>query len=63
MITWTKISDKTDLPTTEVLATDGLGEWLVGYLSFDPEFESISCETDETILNDVTHYSHLNNPN
>lgn len=65
---WTDITKEE--PNSEVLATDGKGEFLVGYISQDVIYQSrisgpesgscltYSCESNDTILNNVTHWCH-----
>ncbi len=51
---WKKI-DPLNLPEEAVIATDGFGFVLVGYLELRGG-GGIDCDSEETRLEDVTHY-------
>lgn len=62
---WIQI-DKNNLPEGEVLAanfkpkTYGYKEKLLGYLSHDEQNDSTTCESNNEVLENCTHYIPIN---
>lgn len=51
-----KITEET-IPWDEVIAIDGLGQALVGFI--DEVGDGYQCESDETLLENVTHFMYI----
>ena len=51
-----KITEET-IPWDEVIAIDGLGQALVGFI--DEVVDGYQCESDETSLENVTHFMYI----
>jgi hypothetical protein len=56
----TEIKKGTNVSTEEVVAVNTSNDVLVGYLTQLPDGEWI-CESEETMLEDVTHYITVKN--
>lgn len=51
-----KITEDT-MPCNEVIAIDGRGQALVGFI--DAVGDGYQCESEDSMLNNVTHFIHI----
>lgn len=52
---WIKITD-IPIPKTQVMAINKQDDCLVGYLNYSNDFKTVECQTEDSTLEDITHY-------